>query len=199
LVICFGSSVAIDGATIVVGEPREKVLGPLVGSARVFELETAVGMPLCIGTAAACPCGNAGLGDAGCRNSYQFNGATGGTLLYAYGIASVTQDSLRLHTVRTPPSASAVLAQGAPGVTPSIWGDGLRCLGSSGVVRLGTRPSVGGTRTDPEFGMTGLSVQGGIPAAGTTVVYQVLYRDVGSWCTADLFNSSNALEVTWSP
>jgi hypothetical protein len=51
----------------------------------------------------------------------------------------------------------------------------------------------------PGAGDAPLSVTGSIAGAGTTMNYQIWYRDVLAGCSAAPFNLSNGVSVTWTP
>jgi hypothetical protein len=56
-----------------------------------------------------------------------------------------------------------------------------------------------GSASFPGPGDPPLSVLGGVPAAGATRYYQVVYRDPGSYCTSATFNYSNGYRLIWTP
>ena len=148
------------------------------------------------GSSGPCPCGNAspaGSG-AGCLNS------TGqGAKLAASGLPSVSADTLQLSGLGMPATATALYFQGTGALSPGLAaGDGLRTAGGT-ILRLGAVSNVGGASSFPPSGGTALSVAGGVPAGGTTLVYEVWYRDPAAFCTADTYNFSNSLAVTWLP
>ena len=152
----------------------------------------------CYGTAAACPCANAGANGHGCENS----AATGGGLLLAQGRASTGSDSLALNVSGLPQVSNLVFFQGtsaAGGGAGTPFGDGLLCAGGT-IKRLAARPALNGYASlgagnpgDPL-----LSVAGGVPAAGGVFYYQVWYRNNAAYCTSTMSNTSNAVSVTWT-
>ena len=154
--------------------------------------------PFCIGdgSGTACPCGNAsaiGAG-AGCLNSLGIGGK-----LVALGVASVSADSIVL-TGSSMPDSSALYFQGESAVAGglgTVFGDGLRCAGSP-VVRLGTKVNVTGTSSYPVAGDLSISVKGAVPP-GAMRYYQVRYRDNPAFCTVEMFNQTNGVQVTWIP
>lgn len=161
-------------------------------SARVTRLdETAV--PTCFGdgSTTACPCGNASPSSerAGCVNSF---GAAG--RLVANGSSSLAADTLVL-VGEGMTNASALYIQGDGGGTPVVFGDGLRCVGAN-VVRLGPRTNAGGASSWPGVGDPTVSVRGGVVTPGQRT-YQVWYRNTAPFCTADGFNLTNGVIVTW--
>jgi hypothetical protein len=66
------------------------------------------------------------------------------------------------------------------------FGDGLLCV-SAPVVRLGSTFAGGGTAS--------VSLSHG--AGAGTFYYQLWYRSNGPFCSADLFNLSNAVSIAW--
>ena len=149
------------------------------------------------GSATACPCGNSGALGSGCANGSQ---AYGGRL-YALGTASVAADTLELRGEGLPASFITYF-QGTTAVAGglgSVFGDGLLCAGGS-LVRLGTVFSGGGVSGYPSVGDLAISVKGQIPpGAGVVRTYQGWYRNAAAFCTADTFNLTNGLEITWLP
>jgi hypothetical protein len=170
-----------------------------------FDIEAAVvdaptSVPVtsyCAGTAATCPCGNAGNGTAGCASSVNQNGA----LLASSGDAIVSADTLSLVATGMPTSAPCLFFQGSsPILYPngSAFGDGVRCVGGT-VSRLGTKTASGGAATYPGAGNPLISVKGQLLPMGGARYYQVWYRNPGAFCTASTFNLTNALKATWIP
>jgi hypothetical protein len=146
------------------------------------------------GSGTACPCGNNSVagGMAGCLNSLGMGGRLDTT-----GIASLSADSLVL-TGQDMPDSSALYFQGtskqAAGAG-ATFGDGLRCAGGS-VVRLGIKFNVGGTSQYPATGDLSVSVRGLVTVPGERT-YQCWYRNAAAFCTADTFNLTNGIAVTW--
>jgi hypothetical protein len=150
------------------------------------------------GTGTACPCGNsapAGSG-RGCLNS------TGiGALLAGSGAAVVSADTFVLAASGMPATTTALFFQGdaqAAAGAGTVFGDGKRCVATS-IVRLGTKATSAGAASFPGAGDPAVSVRGGVPAAGAIRHYQVWYRNAAVYCTADGFNLSNGVRVTWLP
>jgi hypothetical protein len=148
------------------------------------------------GSASACPCTNEadpGSG-TGCKNSLGH-----GALLGTSGNPSVSNDSLALLGSGMP-NASALYFQGTQSVNGSLgaaFGDGLRCVGGFNV-RLGTKTNAGGSSMYPNTGDPSVSVRGSC-AAGNVRFYQCWYRNPATFCTAETFNLSNGIQVTWLP
>ena len=51
-----------------------------------------------------------------------------------------------------------------------------------------------GIGTDPPISVTGL-----VQAIGATLYYQVYYRDNAVFCKRARYNSSNGVEIVWTP
>ncbi|MBL8863365.1 MAG: hypothetical protein JNK02_15325 [Planctomycetes bacterium] len=146
----------------------------------------AIGVPMCFGTAAVCPCGNGGAPLSGCDNAQ----GTGGVRLTATGRPS--HNSVVLHGSGFPPAATpgVIVFRGTtPEPTPVVFGDGLRCIGLSGLVRMGATTAMGGVSTHPLNHTAG---PGGF-------LYQLWYRSLPmTFCDpAAGFNTSNGLILIW--
>ena len=151
------------------------------------------------GTATACPCGNAGIEGRGCGNSVQPQGAS----LWVTGNPSVSNDTA-FFDVQWIPSTTALLYQGTAQVAGGMgatFGDGLRCVGGT-VRRISAHMSYSGggsfpeTVRWPEGSDFSVAFQGGA-TAGSTLHYQVWYRNASPFCTSATFNLSNGVTVTW--
>ena len=151
------------------------------------------------GSAAACPCANAGIAGHGCDNS----ASSGGALLTAVG--SPSQDTLVLAQSGELASSLSIFLQGdveLPGA--AFFGDGLRCTGGD-LKRLFVANALAGTVSAPQPGDPSIrarSAELGDPLApGSVRHYQVYYRDpVATFCASplgDAFNVGNALRVVW--
>jgi hypothetical protein len=146
------------------------------------------------GSGTACPCANAGAAGNGCANSIDANGAH----LASTGVASLGADTLVLGGTGMP-DGSALYFQGTSQVSGgagAAFGDGLRCAAGT-VIRLGTETNSAGASHYPGGNDLPISLRGAIPAAGTLRHYQCWYRNAAAYCTADTFNYSNGLTVTW--
>jgi Tol biopolymer transport system component len=153
----------------------------------------------CFGTAAACPCGNAGPTGHGCAN----HSGTLGARLRSIGTSSVASDDYLLVGSLLTANSPALIFQGTSRVNGGqgvVFGDGLRCVGGA-VLRIGVRvaDSSGSVAFGAPLGDTPISVRGQVPAAGGTFHYQAWYRDAVDWCTPSTFNLSTGLSVTWVP
>lgn len=160
---------------------------------------------VCVGDGSdgACPCGNTSdVGVAqGCRNS----SGTGARLVDT-GVASVSDDTLRLSVSGTTPTGTCVFVQGNTTLAPLPFGDGLRCVGGT-QRRLATLVAAGGSSAIPGAGEPSISqraaAQGDVLQAGVTRTYQVFYRDSDpTFCAAPqggAFDMSSGLRITWAP
>jgi hypothetical protein len=86
-------------------------------------------------------------------------------------------------------SPAVVVIRSPSAVGPVALGDGLRCIATTGLVRLGSQLASGGA-SDQTIGHG---------AGAGTFRYQLWFRSVPStFCNpAAAFNLSNALQVTW--
>jgi hypothetical protein len=159
-------------------------------------------VPFCSGdgTAAPCPCGNAGLPGRGCDNSM----ATGGARIQASGKASVSDDRLTLLVDGLTPAPSLIVFQGETDLAGGRgvpFGDGLRCAGGE-IWRLVIAFASNGVLTHG-YGVPGdapISIAGHVPPGGVHLrVYQAWYRNQADFCTPAFFNLSSAVRVTWVP
>jgi hypothetical protein len=131
--------------------------------------------------------------NAGCSNSA---GSAGG-VLDASGTASIAADTLVLHG-SSMTSSSALYFQGTTYAhAQAVYGDGLVCAGGS-IVRLATLTNVNGSSQLPAAGDPSISARAGITQPGLRS-YQVIYRDLGSFCTASSFNATSGMAILWTP
>lgn len=145
------------------------------------------------GVWSGCPCGNLSITgpDRGCRNS---TGASG--LLAIQGTASLSNDTLAIFGGGMT-NSSALYFQGAGfRHAQTVYGDGLLCVTGT-IRRLGTRTNAGGVSTVPGPGGTPISVLGAVTSPGTRY-YQVVYRDLGNYCTPSTFNVTSGMAIAWS-
>ncbi len=158
-----------------------------------------------------CPCGNtpSGLG-RGCNNSLN----TGGAMLTATGINSLSADSVQLNctgigTATASCSGSntniiSVLFEGSTPIPNGIaWGDGVLCCGGPFFL-LNAQIAAAGTYHFPIPGTTGLhqaAISAGDPlVVGSTRWYFVAYRDTcPSFCPTSVRQKSNSYMITWGP
>jgi hypothetical protein len=144
----------------------------------------------CLGSAAACPCGNGGSGNGGCDQPQ----GTGGVVL---GIEHFAPNGAGGGTAAIvgsgyPPAASpAVTLLRGPNaqVPPVVFGDGLRCIAAGGLVRIGAVLGGGGSSLH--------TISHG--AGSGTFRYQLWTRSTPStFCDPNAaFNLSNGLEIVW--
>ena len=152
------------------------------------------------GTGLACPCANSGAAGNGCANSLNANGGN----LTASGSASVSGDTWVLAGSGIPngPGLYYQAVNQLGGGNGVVFGDGIRCIGGS-VIRLGIVTAAGNASTYP----TGVTPPNSVPIsvkgfnlAGDVRNYQLWYRDSAiGFCSASVFNLTNALNVTWQP
>ena len=193
-----GTSVAggldfdINGDRLFVGTGTGTAADSIVVLEREFDYLVCDGT----GVFAPCPCGNAGLAGRGCENSF----ATGGGRLQGSGDPVVSAGTYLLSVDGVPPVTSVLFFQGTttPESTPFVVGDGLLCV-SGQIIRLATKTTTNGTAQFPTAGDPLLHVKGQIPASGATRYYQAWYRNPVAFCTADTFNFTSAIRVTWAP
>jgi hypothetical protein len=144
----------------------------------------------CFGSAAACPCANGGSGEGGCDlpqgtggvalaiEDFLPDGAGGGSAeLLGSGYPPAAQPGVTL--IRSPAAQDP----------PAVFGDGLRCISASGLVRIGAVLASGGTSLHTI----------GHGAGSGTFSYQLWTRSTPStFCDPNAaFNLSNALEIVW--
>jgi hypothetical protein len=161
-------------------------------------------LPFCFGdgSAAPCPCGNSGSAGSGCENSFH----TGGGVLAASGLASLSADSLLLVSLGEPPAVASAFLQGSALAPAARLGDGLRCLGGS-LRRLYLETSSLGVATAPQPNEPRISARsaalGDAIPLGATRAYQVLYRDPSpAFCpapTGGTWNLTSGVAIVWFP
>jgi hypothetical protein len=161
------------------------------------------GQHLCFGdgTGSACPCMNTGSPGHGCQNSAM----TGGARMDSSGEASLAHDTLVLTISGEIPSVFGIVFQGDAQVSPTSFGDGLRCAGGL-LERLYVKNSGNGTFSVPQAGDPSLSARsaalGDVIHPGQVRTYQAYYRDADlSFCApplGDSWNVSSAMRVGWT-
>lgn len=149
------------------------------------------------GVGTPCPCSNDNDGSvpgSGCANGL----FTSGAQLTASGTASVTNDSLTLASAHVEPNNFGLYFQAQNalnGGNGNVFGDGLRCAGSS-LIRL---EIVQANAAGDSSTSVAIAVTAGNVAAGDTKFYQCWYRNPSrSPCGSD-FNLTNGYEITWLP
>jgi hypothetical protein len=148
--------------------------------------------PFCSGDAVGTTClgcGNNGAAGRGCGNSSFASGA----LLTNSGIASVGADTLALTATDIPGPGLFFQANGI--VSPITFGDGMLCA-AVGIIRLGVVFPTAGVATYPGPNPV-VTIAGAPIASGDTRHYQCWYRDAVVYCTADTFNTTNGVTLTW--
>lgn len=153
-----------------------------------------IGTPFCLCVAAASPCGNASP-STGCLN------VTGlGALLTASGSTSALTDDLVLTTTNLPPFTFCLTFMASSTGSPTILGNGLRCLAGSGF-RFPIQSTGSGT-SSIGTGLRAYTLANNPPAgwivSGSTWNFQNFYRDVVGPC-GSFINLSNGLSVTFTP
>jgi len=147
----------------------------------------------------ACPCANPPSGlDRGCNNS----SGSGGAVLSATGVASLSNDQVRFATSGEFPTALSVVVQGNALVgAGKIFGEGVSCVGGS-IKRLRSKNAVGGGIIYPDGIEAKVSVRSAALhdpiSPGTSRWYMVYYRDPSLTCAGEAnFNATQTLEVLW--
>ena len=149
------------------------------------------------GPGTPCPCGNDNDGSvpgSGCDNGIFASGAR----LDGFGEARVSSDTVMLSTTHQEPSNTGLYFQAVNDLSPGfLWGDGLRCAGG-GEIRLQVcfSDATGSSHTDIPI------AQAGGVSAGDIRYYQFWYRtSVNPPCGIGVheFNTTNGLEIAWSP
>jgi hypothetical protein len=88
------------------------------------------------------------------------------------------------------PTALVFRSNALDPASPVVFGDGLRCLATTPLVRLAATTAAGGTSTHA-FGH-------GAMVGGGDFLYQIWYRNQpAGYCTPLAFNLSNGLRITW--
>jgi hypothetical protein len=188
----FGHVVAVSGGTALVGAPREGT-GNARGMVYAFSVETESYPSFCDasdGSLDTCPCANPGSPDTGCDIPQGTGGVGLNVLAQTTGPNAATLQGFGF------PPASAPIAlvkrsNSLDPATPTVFGDGLRCVNSNPLVRLGVETASGGVSTH----VIGHGAMGG---AGT-FYYQLWFRsNPGSFCDPLYsFNQSSGRVMSW--
>ena len=196
----YGTVVAIDGDTVVVGARRDDSTGTHRGAVYSFRILRNTSS-YCFGT--DCPCSNDHPA-AGCANStgFQFKYRKGGHL-GACGSTSLVADDLVLRAANIPANQFGLLYMGAA-TAQSPFGDGLRCVDAGGgefyrfpIVDAGMQGAIELGPGIVAYSHATFPASGHI-AAGQTWFFQGWFRDPSGFCGSG-FNLSNALAVTFEP
>jgi hypothetical protein len=171
------------------------LLDEIADHATYFRNGTPAGTPMCSGdgSGAPCPCGNSGSPGHGCANSVNPAGA----LLTIAGQAN--PDTAVLHSTGMPAAASVIFLRGnAVEPAPVPFHDGLRCAGGT-LLRFGTQTASSGAASYPgNFANTLSGISGAVPGTGTTLWYQVFYRNAAAaFCPPATANVTNGIVVVW--
>ena len=152
------------------------------------------GTPFCFGdgSGTACPCGNAGSSDAGCRNS------TGvGARLVNVGGTSASLDDAWLVVEHLPLGKSGLVFMGSSTKNAGAgvaFKDGLRCV--AGQQKRFPVQSSGSAGTFQQGELIARSA--GLIGSGSTWYFQAWYRDDASVCGKQS-NFSSGLAITFQP
>ena len=172
-------------------------LGWFVDDVQIVESpDVAIAQCLGDGTYRPCPCNNQGGPGRGCATSFNPNGAR----MVASGVPNVSADTLVLTTDGGSDSATTIFQGGDYHSVPwqSFGGDGLTCMMGQ-LRRIASLPAVGGTMAYPTPGADPISVRGGLTALGGTRYYAARFRNALAFCTANTFNVTQQLAITWRP
>jgi hypothetical protein len=188
----FGWAVAVSGGTTLVGTPWEGS-GNARGMVYAFSVETESYPSFCDasdGSLAACPCANPGSPDTGC----DLPQGTGGVGLNVLA-QSTGPNAATLQGVGFPPASAPIAlvkrSNALDPATPVVFGDGLRCVSTNPLVRLGVAAASGGVSTHV--------IGHGAMAGPGTYYYQLWFRSTpGSFCDPLYsFNQSNGRVLSW--
>jgi hypothetical protein len=146
-----------------------------------------------------CPCSNPATAGHGCDNS----AGTGGALLTATGVASISGDTLEFTQSNELPNAMSIVLQGGQSNSlGNTFGDGVRCVDTP-LKRLYTHAASGGVITAPVG--ADASVHTRSAALGDAITacqsryYQIYYRDANLVFCSPGFNVGNGLKILWVP
>lgn len=199
--VASGFGFSITGVADFNNDGLSEVLCAAPGRAEVqgISFGQSPGTPYCFGDSLAnCPCANQNDGSvmgghAGCAGSTN----PGGASLVAIGGSLASQDSTGFRITSGIPGQPGLLYQGdnaINGGAGAIFGDGLRCAGSS-VVRLEVIIlDAQGDGQSTQF----IAAAGGV-VGGETKHYQFWYRDPSSSPCGSGFNLSNGVTIDWLP
>ena len=169
-------------------------------TSRLTLVAGSTGTPFCFGdgSGTVCPCGNAGLAGNGCASSAFAVGAK----LTATGTAGASAGTDTLVLTAANVSGPGLFFQGTTpfgGGSGVAFGDGLLCAGGS-IVRMGVVFPSGSTAIFPG-GLTPnpIHVAGAPIAPGDVRLYQCWYRDAVPFCSAQTFNLTPGIAITFGP
>lgn len=141
------------------------------------------------GSLASCPCTNPGSPDTGCDIAQ----GTGGVRLDVVdfdpdGSGGGTAMLVGSGYPASGTPASVTMRSRSREAVPVVFGDGLRCVASDTLVRVGAAFAIGGTSTRAVTHNSGPG----------TFSYQLWFRNKpAGFCTPDAFNTSSAYELVW--
>ncbi len=172
----FGSSVAINGSAALVGAPRDGDNGPTSGSAYLIDV--------CAGHVASY-----------CVASPNSVSATGAPISLD-GLPSVSSNSMTLRADSLPPNQACLFFCGPLKQDPPVsFGDGLRCVRTSGLSRLNPPLMTGSGTAQRALDLTSGPLSNN--HVGDTQHFQLWYRDPA--LGGANYNLTDALEVTFCP
>jgi hypothetical protein len=142
------------------------------------------------GALASCPCANPGNPDSGCDNAQATGGVRINLLAQATGPNGATLTGTGFSTMGAP-TALVIRSNSLDPASPVVFGDGLRCINPSSLVRLAATVASGGTSTHT-FGHSAGAGPG-------TFYYQLWYRNTPStFCDPfAAFNLSSGRTLVW--
>jgi hypothetical protein len=152
-------------------------------------IEPAAASAYCFGNDASCPCANGGAPGAGCDNAQ----ATGGVEL---DVSPFSPDGSGGGTATLvgsgfpPATTPTVVAIRSPNeaVPPVPFGDGLLCIGTAGLARVGSTLASGGASS--------IALNHG--AGAGDFFYQLWYRNnPATFCQPEAYNLSNGYRLVW--
>jgi hypothetical protein len=135
-----------------------------------------------------CPCGNGGSSNTGCDNSAGTGGVGMSVTFFAPEGPAAVVTCTGYPPTGTPTAIIIRSPAKEPGIPP-VFGDGVRCVSTTSLVRLAAAVATGGTSVH-SFGH-------GVGAGPGDFYYQAWYRSTGSFCTPDTFNLSSGVKLTW--
>jgi hypothetical protein len=142
------------------------------------------------GALASCPCGNAGDPDTGCDNAQGTGGVHVDVAAQTTSPNGATLTGTGFPTMASP-TAIVLRSNALDPASPVVFGDGLRCVAASPLVRLAAATASGGSSTHA-FGHGALAGVGDF-------FYQLWYRNTpSSFCDPlAAFNLSSGVSLTW--
>jgi hypothetical protein len=140
------------------------------------------------GAILSCPCGNSGAPDTGCDNAAGTGGVGMSVTSFDPGGPSVVLTCTG-YPLAGAPTAIIIRSPSQEAGIPPAFGDGLRCVSTTGLTRLAAATATGGTSVHA-FGHSAMAGSGDF-------YYQAWYRSTGSFCTPDTFNLSSGVKLTW--